>query len=171
MLQTWWRGPRRLPRLPTITVNTTANYYKAFTAPNSDIKAAIYNAAGDQVGIATYAVSPLFDRVYLFNIEIFADYRRRRYALALLWHLAQTYGQPISPVKELFGANSFWTVARSLSETGLAVTSPLSVGDMDEEAARWQHLQPDIERLEKRITERLAHHEPWHIAVGRGLEL
>lgn len=85
--------------------------------------------------------------------------------------MVHTYGQPITPVKELFGANDFWTAAQRLNGTGLVVTAPLSVGDMDEESVRWQHLQPDIEHLQKRITERLTlHHEPWHIAVGRGLE-
>ncbi|AIP34231.1 hypothetical protein DR64_7768 [Paraburkholderia xenovorans LB400] len=32
-----WQGRRRLERLPRITVDTTANYYKAFTAPKSDL--------------------------------------------------------------------------------------------------------------------------------------
>jgi GNAT superfamily N-acetyltransferase len=166
-----WQGRRRLERLPRITVDATANYYKAFTAPNPDYDAVIRNSTGDEVGTATYAVSPLFDRVYIFEIEITPEHRGQGYATALLWHLAKTYGQPITAVKELYSANSFWSAARRLKEVGLVVTTQLSVGDMDNEAARWQQLKPEAERLEKLITERLTvHNEPWHIAVGRGLD-
>jgi GNAT superfamily N-acetyltransferase len=166
-----WQGRRRLERLPQITVNTMANYYKAFTAPNPDYEAVILNSTGDEVGTATYAVSPVFDRVYLFEIEITPEHRRQGYATAMLWHLAKTYGQPITAVKELYSANSFWTAARQLKKVGLVVTMQLSVGDMDNEAARWQHLRSEAERLEKLISERLmVHNEPWHIAVGRGLD-
>jgi len=68
MLRTW-RGQRNIQKLPAITVDTTANHYKAFTAPNPDLDAIIRNTAGDQVGTATYAVPPLSDRVYLFHVE------------------------------------------------------------------------------------------------------
>ncbi|MDR6495975.1 hypothetical protein J2797_005900 [Paraburkholderia terricola] len=54
-----WQGRRRLERLPRITVNATANYYKAFTTPNPDYEAVIHNSSGNEVGTATYAVSPL----------------------------------------------------------------------------------------------------------------
>lgn len=166
-----WLSRRKIERLPTITVKAAANYYKTFTAPNPDYKASINNAAGELVGTATYAVSPLSDRVYLFNIEVMPNQRRHGYATALLWYLAQTHGHPITAVKELHGAASFWASARRLQEVGIIVTEPLSVGEMDKEAARWQHLQPEAERLEKLIVERLSvHREPWHIATGRGLE-
>ncbi|MHB0989863.1 MAG: GNAT family N-acetyltransferase [Burkholderiales bacterium] len=157
--------------LPDITVAATACFYKTFTAPNPDFKLKIFNAAGDQVGTSSYCVSPLVDRVYLFEIEIFTEYRRQGYGTALLRYLAKAHGQPITAVKELFSANDFWMATRRLNGSGVVVTNPLSVGDMPAEASRWEHLRPDIERLEKRIEERLGNQEPWHVAVGRGLDL
>ncbi len=92
--------PGKCRPLPLITIHTTANYYKAFTSPSCDLKAVIGNAAGDPVGTATYALSPLGDRVYVFEIEVHAACRRQGYALALLRYLAHTYGVPITPIKD-----------------------------------------------------------------------
>ena len=166
-----WRARRKLARLPAITIKTTANHYKPFTAPNPDIRAEIYNAVGQRVGKTTYAVSPLADRVYVFDINIARDFQRQGYATAMLWHLAKIYSQPITAIKELFSASSFWDATRKLAGGGLVVTQPLSVSEMRDEAARWQHLKPLAERLEKVISERLSiHREPWEMAVGRGLD-
>jgi hypothetical protein len=152
-------------------VGTTANYYKAWTAPSPDYQVRIGNAEGMQVGTGSYAVSPLRDRVYVFKVEIDPEYRRRGYGTALLWHLARTYGQPITPVHETHGSHLFWATARRLESVGLVVTEELLSGEMADEACRWQHLRGDAERLQRLISERLnTHHEPWHIAVGRGLE-
>lgn len=162
---------RKQKSLPGIALKASANYYKAFTAPNPDYNAIIYNTMGDQVGTATYALSPLSDRIYLFDIEIFPEHRRRGYATAVLLHLTQTYGQPITAVKELYSAIGFWNAARQMKTAGLFVTMPLSVSEMDVEAARWEHLRPVAKLLESQITERLTvHREPWNVAVGRGLE-
>ncbi|RDS79058.1 N-acetyltransferase [Dyella monticola] len=166
-----WRGRRRLARLPFITTKTTANYYKTFTAPNPDIHVVIYNRSGDKVGTAIYAASPLDDRVYVFDIKIAEHFRRKGYATALLWHLAQTCHQPITAIKELSGAYHFWHASRQLAGAGLVVTQPLSVSEMEDEAARWQHLKPVAKRLDKIITQRLcAQREPWAVAVGRGFD-
>jgi hypothetical protein len=141
------------------------------TAPNPILSAIIHNALGDQVGTATYAMSPLSDRIYLFDIKIVIEHRQRKYATALLLYLAQTYGLPITAVKELYSASDFWNAARQLKGAGLIVTMPLSYSEMIAEAARWEHLRPTANRLERQITERLTvHHEPWHVAIGRGLE-
>ena len=164
-----WQRRRRIARLPAIRIEATANYYKAWTSPNPDYKVTIHNAEGDSVGTACYAFSPLSDQVYLFEIEIAAEHRRRGYATALLWRLALIYRQPITVVKELYSGHQFWAAARRLRGAGLVVTAPFSVGDMDAESRRWRHLQPEQERLEKLIHERLFRHEPWAVAVGRGL--
>ncbi|MHA6884646.1 GNAT family N-acetyltransferase [Ralstonia pseudosolanacearum] len=165
-----WQVRCKIESLPNIGVQASPNFYKAFTAPNPDFDATIHNAAGDQVGTATYALSPLSDRIYIFDIQIALEHRRCGYGTALLWHLARAYGQPITAVKELYSASSFWSAARQRKGDGLVVTEPLSVSEMDVEAARWEHLRPAAERLERLIAERLTvHHEPWHVAVGRGL--
>jgi hypothetical protein len=156
--------------LPLITIRTTANYYKALTSPGCDLKAVIGNAAGDPVGTATYALSPLGDRVYVFGIEVHAVCRRQGYALALLRYLAHTYGVPMTPIHELRSASGFWSAARHMDGMGLILTASLSSSEMDNESIRWQHLRADSDRLQKQITERLIHGEPWDIAVGRGLD-
>jgi hypothetical protein len=113
----------------------------------------------------------LGDRVYVFDIETEPVHRRKGYAMAFLLHLAQSPGQSITPVQELLSASGFWDAARDMKDAGLVVTQPLSVGDMADEAGRWRHLQPRIERLQQQIDARLnVHCEPWHVAVGRGLE-
>jgi len=166
-----WQGRRRIERLPAITVAATANYYKPWTAPSPDYRVRIGNAEGVQVGTGCYALSPLQDRVYVFKIEIAPEHRRRGYGTAFLWHLAQRYRQPITAVDERYSSREFWRAARRLGNAGLPMTTDLSSGEMDAEASRWQHLEPQAERLQRLISERLnTHHEPWHIAVGRGLE-
>lgn len=52
---------RKLAALPAISVHTTANYFHTFTSPSPDLDATISNDAGDWVGRATFAVSPLND--------------------------------------------------------------------------------------------------------------
>ncbi len=166
-----WHGRHRIERLPAITVAATANYYKAWTAPSPDYQVGIGNAEGVQVGTGCYAVSPLQDRVYVFKTEIAPEHRRRGYGTAFLWHLAQRYRQPITAVDERYSSREFWRAAQRLGKAGLVMTTDLSSGEMDAEARRWQHLRGDAERLQKLISERLnTHHEPWRIAVGRGLE-
>jgi hypothetical protein len=42
---------------------------------------------------------------------------------------------------------------------------------MADEAGRWWHLQPHVERLQQQVDARLnVHCEPWSVVVGRGLE-
>jgi hypothetical protein len=160
----------RIERLPAIKLTTTANHYKSFTAPNPDYKATIHRADGKQIGTAAYALSPLDDRVYLFRIEIEAVHRRRGYGLALLWYLAKTYERPITPVHQAIGSYEFWFAARRMEAAGLVVTTDVRISEMDDEASRWQHLRPQAERLQQQISERLSRHEPWDVAVGRGLD-
>ena len=161
---------KRIEDLPAIRVVATANHFRAWTAPNPDYQATIRGADGERIGKAAYALSPLNDRVYLFRIEIEVAYRRRGYGLALLWHLAKAYGQPITPVHVLLSSHEFWRAARRLEAAGLIVTDEVRSGEMDDEAGRWQHLRPQVERLQRKISERLSRGEPWEVAVGRGLE-
>lgn len=133
-------------RLPQVVIKVLSTNELVFTAPSSSITAAIINDCEERVGRVCYAPSPLADRVYLFEIEISAEHRRRGYATALLWQLAQTYSQPITPIKELFSAHGFWTAARELTDSGIIVTEYLSDGDIAHEADRWAHLRPAEDR-------------------------
>ena len=165
-----WRARRKIERLPAITVTATANYYKPWTSPNPDYRVRIENAEGVQVGTGCYAVSPLHDRIYVFKIEIAPKHQRRGYGLALLRYLANSYERPITPVHQAIGSYEFWFAARRMEAAGLVVTPDVRISEMDDEASRWQHLQPQAERLQRLITERLSRQEPWDVAVGRGLE-
>lgn len=156
--------------LPEISLELTKNYFKAFTAPSPDVTATIHNSQGQIVGCAVYAVSPLYDRVYLFTIDIAQSFRRQGYGLAVLTHIAKTHGLPITTVKEVFSANSFWSAARSELATIAPMTSTLSVSEMDEEKSRWRHLQAEVDKLESVITERFLRGESYAHAVGRGLD-
>lgn len=158
--------------LPRISVITRLHYWKTFTSPNPDVYATIFNEEGAQVGRATYAVSPFLDRVYVFEIDVACEHRRKGFATALLRYLSQTYGRPITAIKELDSAHAFWDRARRLKKQGIIVTTELAVSDMGNESLRWRQVfQADIARLEQAISERLlSRQEPWNIAVGRGLE-
>lgn len=166
------RGERRLvERLPAITIAASPNYYKAFTAPNPVLSATIYSTEGCKVGTAIYALSPLADRVYVFDLEIGPHHQRQGFGTAVLWHLAKEYGQPITAIKELHSAAKFWDAARRLGAAGLVVTEQISVSEMKLEAERWQHLRSSAENLDRQIGQRLhVYHEPWATAVGRGLD-
>jgi len=168
-----WFFPARRKRtregLPSIDVSTTADFYKVFTSPNPVLSAAIHNIAGDQVGTARYSISPLSDRVYVFDIRIAPHHQRHGYGTAMLCYLAKEYGQPITPIHEVESANEFWGAARRYRGAGLSVTEDISISEMALEATRWQHLAPIAECLDKLITRRLSvDREPWHVAVGRG---
>lgn len=166
-----WLAKRRLERLPVISVTTVANYHQAWTSPNPDLTATAWNGNGDTVGTIGYQLSPLGDKVYVFRIDVPEARRRRGYGLALLRHLASTYELPMTAVMELWSAKSFWNAARKLAAPGFLVTPDLATGDMDAEASSWSHLQPDKDRLQELIRHRLeVLCEPWHIAVGRGLD-
>ncbi len=161
----------KIEDLPPIAVNATANFYKPWTAPNPDLRVTIANANGTQVGTGCYAISPLNDRVYVFEIEIAEEHRCRGYGTAFLWHLSQTHSQPITAIQEVGSSLPFWNQARQLGGIGLIVTEEIRRSEMDAEARRWGHLEEDRERLHQLIVERLyTHHEPWHVAVGRGLD-
>ncbi|MFC3282012.1 GNAT family N-acetyltransferase [Litchfieldella rifensis] len=148
-------------------MSRVASYWKSPVSPNPDFKVEVFNDSGTSVGIASYGVSPIFDRVYVFGLDIDPEFRRQGYGLAFLWHLACRHRLPISPVKELQPAKQFWNAARRMGEAGLVV---LPESDMDDEKERWLHLQPEIDQLECQISARLDRNEPWSEAVGRGLD-
>ncbi|WCM89738.1 GNAT family N-acetyltransferase [Acidovorax sp. NCPPB 3576] len=166
-----WRARRRLAHVPKITMDVTRNYYMTFTAPNPDVKVVIRNQEGMTVGEACYAVSPLNDRVYVYDVEILSAYRRQGYGTALLSFLAQNYKIPITVVRELSSSCGFWRFARSLGSAGIHFTQQLSVSEMAIESERWAHLQPQSPKLHETVRHRLAvEKQPWRDATTRGLE-
>jgi len=156
----------QLKQLPFIEIETSANHHKSFTAPNPDITATVYSSSRVVVGYVTYAVSPLFDKVYIFDIKIYDAYRRQGFGLAVIAHLATTYRLPITTIKEVFSASGFWSAARLAG----GPIKTLSISEMDPERERWAHLKPLMDQLEAMISDRLfSKRESWEAAVGRGL--
>lgn len=160
----------RMKPLPSIEVEIAMNHHKSFTSPNPDIKATVYSSDGAAVGRVTYAVSPLFDRLYIFDIAVHEPYRRHGFGLAIMAYLATAYRLPITTIKEVYSASAFWRAARLASSRSNQQIDTLSVGEMDTERARWAHLKPKIDQLDELISDRLfAMRESWEMAVGRGL--
>lgn len=155
--------------LPDFTLEVALNHMQCFTSPNPDRIATVISAAGDQVGYMTYAVSPLFDKLYIFQIKIDATFRRQRYGLAIIHYLHCTYKLPIATFNEVGTARRFWAAARHMvASLGSSITA-MSVGEMTHERARWKHLQPETDRLEQLISQRFLAGEDYQSAVGRGL--
>lgn len=154
---------------PQITVEAKLRYDHALTSPAPEYRGTIFNSKSEHVGFAVYALSPLNDCLYLYEIRIGQNFVRRGYGLAMLQYLAQTYRQPIIPVHELESAERFWDAARRYV-TDVEVREPISVSDFDVERHRWAFLKPESDRLQEQINVRLMRGEPWEEAVGRGLE-
>ena len=155
--------------LPDFTLEVALNHMQCFTSPNPDRIATVMTAAGEQVGYITYAVSPLFDKLYIFQINIDATFRRQRYGLAIIHYLHCTYKLPIATFNEVGTARRFWAAARHMvASLGSSITA-MSVGEMTHERARWKHLQPETDRLEQLISQRFLAGEDYQSAVGRGL--
>lgn len=154
---------------PKIRVVESKDHMKSYTSPNPKLCATIYNVEGERVGTATYAISPLFDRVYFFEININDAHRRMGYGSAMIHYVASIYQFPITTIKELHSASSFWATAKQMAAPIAHFTESLSVGDMDNEKKRWHHLKADIDQLDNLINQRLLRGETYENAVGRGL--
>jgi hypothetical protein len=158
--------------LPKISLSNVKHEYRGtnFAAPNPDITAAIKDIEGNVVGRTVYTVSPLKDRIYLFDIKIDPSYRRQGLGLALLVFLAKKYDLPLTVVQPISPALLFWENARKEVAHMAHMTESLSMGDMDAEKARWNHLQPQVQKLERLIAERFRRGETYSQAVSRGLD-
>lgn len=155
--------------LPSFTLQVAFNHAKCMTSPNPNRNATVLGHDGGRVGYVSYAVSPLFDRLYLFKIEIDEAFRRQRYGLAIIRYLVSHYQLPLTTIHELGKSHMFWAAARHmLAPLGCAITT-ISFSEMDQEGVRWRHLQPEIDRLEQMINQRFLAGEDYASAVGRGL--
>lgn len=164
-----WKARRKIQRLPNIVLEKTKNHFRQTTAPNPSVYVTHFNTSKSKVGTATYAISPLFDKLFLYEIKIEHSSQRRGYGFAFLYHLHRLYGLPIIPIHEWHTASGFWNAARRLSCIGLFVTPSMSISDLDEERKQWAHFEPEAKRLDDTICLRLRTEE-WDIAVGRGLD-
>lgn len=152
--------------LPEVSFKVKPNYYLRITSPAPEFAGAVFNTAGDQVGHLTYAVSPLLDCVYLYGITIEAPYRRKGYAVSVLNRLSLQYRVPITPVHTVIGAQAFWKSARKLSGHGIIIKDEIRATELEDEAQRWNHLEPVALQLKEKILQRLAAGDSWEDATG-----
>ncbi|MDI2593109.1 GNAT family N-acetyltransferase [Pseudomonas sp. 681] len=137
-------------RLPAVQLETlyTNQTHRDYLYPNPKFLAAVQTVDGQQIGILSYGINPLNDRLYVFQIEIQREYRRQGYGLAVLWTLSQQHGLLIMPNHITGTALDFWRQAREiLRSVGGTIGEDLRFNQMEEEKARWAHLVPEPEHL------------------------
>lgn len=147
-------------------------YDKPPTSPAPSCYAKIFNGEGVQVARASFGVSPLHDRIYVYEMEVSAGWHKKGYGSAFIAYLQGTYHLPITPIHVLHTAEGFWEKLKRRGRLkGWVITDAMGMADLDEEIKRWAHLEPDIERLKDTISHRLfVLREPYEIAVSRGLD-
>ncbi|MDD1016958.1 N-acetyltransferase [Pseudomonas rubra] len=123
---------------------------------------------GQSVGRTDYAINPLRDRLYINKIEIHPEFKRRGYALAVLWQLHCENALPIVPVAiySTNEAHGFWNNARlRLKAAGADIEGELRTAELLQEQLRWQHLVPELPH-ERQIRELMASPEWPEIEAG-----
>lgn len=104
--------------------------------------------------------------VYIFDIGIGEAFRRPGYALAVIPHLVLTSRLPLRTIKEVYAAHVFWAAARELAMLNDSSILTISISEMNQAQARWEHLRPEMIRLEDLITQRFIH--PGRVVRKRG---
>lgn len=128
-------------RLPSIELREQLDYFMAWARPEPLRHAGIHAGDGRQVGTVSYSVSPLRDRVYVFEIK--TTERRQGYGLQAVLAVAERYDMPVTPVHIVGSAIGFWEAAgRHLALHGRCLTDEVRCSEMDREAAKWAHLRP-----------------------------
>ena len=88
------------------------HFWKSFCSPKPYVFASIVNAESAAVGKVWFGILPIFDRIYLFYIEIFSEHWGRNYATAAMAHLVDKYRMPVMPVKPSNASLAYWNKLR-----------------------------------------------------------
>lgn len=118
-----------------------------FVFPGPDISAA-FEYQGRQVGRIDFGISPLGDRLYISDFQIW--FPRQGLGLAALWRLSQHYRLPLASMHELGVFTAFWDKAeRRLRAAGVHLQRNIRTGDQKAIMATSAHLvpEPEHERL------------------------
>jgi len=132
--------------LPVVQVQLINTGERTFVDPNPNYRANILNDLGQEVGFATFGVSPLGDTIYVYSIDVYPQHRRQGYALAFLCWLYKPR-LPITPIHIVGNAIEFWYAARAFPRRLLIVKDEVRAGEMVAEKSRWAHLIPDPEHI------------------------
>ena len=134
----------RLAGVRLVTVREGA-IRDCFAFPGTEYDAGI-EVDGQHAGKISYGINPLNDRVYIYDLIIEGDSRRRGLATATLWRLWCTHQVPLVPLHEVGTAVGFWNKARKrFAAAGVEIKRDIRTADQEEEKLRWQHLVPESE--------------------------
>lgn len=115
----------------------------SFAFPGIEFVAGI-EVDGQCAGKISYGINPLNDRVYIYDLTIEGDYRRRGLATATLWRLWCDHQVPLVPLHEVGTAVGFWSKARKrFAAAGVEIKRDIRTADQAAEKQRWQHLVPE----------------------------
>lgn len=136
-----------------------------FAYPGTEFVAGI-EVDGQRRGRISYGINPLNDRVYIYDLNIEGDYRRRGLATVTLWRLWCTHQVPLVPLHEVGTAVGFWSTARQrFAAAGVEVKRDIRTADQKEEQQRWQHLMPEPEH--ERLIRKLKASPDWPAIKAR----
>lgn len=159
-------------QLPVIEVRAWPLYDQQPTLPAPTYQCRIFNEVRAVVGRASFGISPINDRVYLYDITVAQEWRRKRYGTSFLAYLHDTYHLPITPVHIISPALGFWRELRQHAQAeGWVITQELGSDLRDEAAKRWPHLLMYKDRMKEVILHRQSVlQEPYQVATSRGLD-
>lgn len=130
--------------LPEVRLLETSRFLNgSFVAPNPWITVQCLRSEDSGViGHVSCGLSPLSDRVYIGDIFVEPEYRRKGYARSMLLAVtrhcsAGAQPLPITALHEASYALSFWNNLRADKISGLTITIDVRQGDMGAEKQRW----------------------------------
>lgn len=158
------------PPDPQITLVETLDFYMSPVSPAPKIYAEIHDAQGSMVGRMTYAVSPIADMLYVYEIKICTGRHRKGYGTAALCEIQRRNPFPITAVGEIESAYEFWGKLRTRLRKGPGIATSLSIYELEQEQLRWPHLSELSAQVQRSVANRLIAGVSWKDAVGCGLE-
>jgi hypothetical protein len=107
----------KISHLPKIELfNDNSTYDSTFLVhPNPFRYRKYQDKEGQRFANVNIGISPLKDKVYIFDIKVDEDRQRKGFGLAILKSLYDEFNSPLVAIKELHSAKPFWDKARELS--------------------------------------------------------
>jgi len=116
-----------------------------FVFPGTDTYASL-ERGGQRVGLLSYGINPLGDRLYINNLVVHSFCRRQGIALSALWILYQMHRLPIVPLHQSSASSLFWRHARMrFARTGAVIEAQIRYDQQHQAKQRWQHLVPELD--------------------------
>lgn len=140
-----------MPRT-TISIQITESDIAESTCfPNPLVDAQIWRSDGVHVGSCSYACSPENDCIYVFQIAILDEHRRKGYGGATIHELYALYRLPITPAIPLSRDDSqaFWLAMRGRKD-GVLVTEGINSRELERLYTKWETPERIAARTEAR---------------------